>query len=504
MLTYATAILCAFGASLLITPLVRSVAIRFGIVDKPDPRRKLHDRVVARAGGVGVLLAVLIGCGLSFIPYWRPLGVNNIYPFAGLGLAMLAICGLGFADDVFTLRGRQKLFVQVILAGVLTGSGFLVHSVRVLGFDVQLGLAAVPVTIIWLLATTNALNLIDGSDGLCSTVGAIITGSLGIMAALCGHQAEATVAFAVCGALLGFLVFNFPPAGIFLGDSGSLLIGLVSGALAIRCSIKGPATVSMIAPLAILIVPLFDSMMAIVRRKLTGRSIYTTDRAHLHHNIKERGYSDVGLLLVAGGLCAFASTWAIGGVMLGNDIVAAIGATGVLIVLVASRLFGFAELMLVIRKVREFAHSMLVPATQADKSVRHQAVRLQGTRNWEIVWETLTEFAEKNGLCRVHMDLNAPWLHEGFHASWQRSRLPDRLERWSTSLPIHSAGRVFGRLDIIGPVPTGRNFEVLTQLSAVLEDLEPQIESLLSEPRSVPVTVPTEESPNELVPSQAS
>ncbi len=190
--------------------------------------------------------------------------------------------------------------------------------------------------------------------------------------------------------------------------------------------------------------------------------------------------------------------------MLGNDIVAAIGATGVLIVLVASRLFGFAELMLVIRKVREFAHSMLVPATQADKSVRHQAVRLQGTRNWEIVWETLTEFAEKNGLCRVHMDLNAPWLHEGFHASWQRSRLPDRLERWSTSLPIHSAGRVFGRLDIIGPVPTGRNFEVLTQLSAVLEDLEPQIESLLSEPRSVPVTVPTEESPNELVPSQAS
>ncbi len=205
--------------------------------------------------------------------------------------------------------------------------------------------------------------------------------------------------------------------------------------------------------------------MAIVRRKLTGRSIYTTDRAHLHHNIKERGFSDVGLLLVAGSMCGFAAIGAIGGTMLGSDIIAAIGAIGVLTVLVASRLFGFAELMLVIRKLNQFGYSMMQPAATADQVVRHQAVRLQGTRNWEIVWETLTEFADRQGLCRVHLDLNVPWLHEGFHASWQRCRLPDRLERWSTSLPIHTAGRVLGRLDIVGPVPTSRNFEVLNQLA---------------------------------------
>ncbi len=298
---------------------------------------------------------------------------------------MLGICGLGLADDIYTLRGRQKLFGQVLLAGILATSGFLVHTVRVFGMEIQLGLAAVPVTIIWLLATTNAMNLIDGSDGLCSTVGAIIMGSLGIMAALGGNPAEAVVAFAMCGALLGFLVFNFPPASIFLGDSGSLLVGMIAGALAIRCSVKGPASVSMIAPLAILILPLFDSSMAIVRRKLTGRSIYTTDRAHLHHNIKERGYSDVGLLLVAGGLCAFASIWAIGGTMLGNDLIAAVGATGVLVVLIGSRVFGFAELMLVVRKCKDFTHSMLIPATHADNAVCHQAIRLQGSRNWDSV-----------------------------------------------------------------------------------------------------------------------
>jgi UDP-GlcNAc:undecaprenyl-phosphate GlcNAc-1-phosphate transferase len=504
MLTYAIAIFCAFAAAIIATPIVRGLAIRFGIVDKPDPRRKLHNRVVARAGGVAVMIAVLVGCGLSFIPYARPLTTQDIYPFAVLALAMLGICGLGLADDVFTLRGRQKLFGQILLGGILSASGFLIHSVHVFGVEIQLGLAAIPVTIMWFLATTNALNLIDGSDGLCSTVGAIIMGSLGVMAAMAGHEAEAIVAFALCGALIGFLVFNFPPASVFLGDSGSLLVGLVAGAIAIRCSFKGPATVSMIAPLAILVVPLFDSTMAIVRRKLTGRSIYTTDRAHLHHSIKERGYSDLGLLLIAGGLCVFASTWAIGGTMLGNDVVAALGATGVLVVLVGSRVFGFAELMLVVRKCREFVHSMLVPATKADHSVRHQAVRLQGTRNWEIVWETLTEFADKNGLCRVHLDLNAPWLHEGFHASWQRSRLPDRLERWSTSLPIHSGGRVFGRLDIVGPVPAGRNFEVLNQLANILEDLEPQIEGLLSDSAAESSHVPAAEPQHDLVPSQAS
>lgn len=505
MLTYVTALVGAFVAALLFTPLVRSMAIRCGIVDRPDPRRKLHVRVVARAGGIAVLFAMLTGCALAFVGYARPLNMQNIYPFAGITVGMLGICGLGLADDIWTLRGRQKLLGQILLALGLTATGFVVHSVGIFGFKLELGLAAIPLTIVWLLATTNAMNLIDGSDGLCSTVGAITTGSLGIMAHLSGNEAEACIAFALCGALSGFLIFNFPPASIFLGDSGSLLVGMISGALALRCAMKGPTTVAMVAPLAILIVPLFDSAMAIVRRKLTGRSIYTTDRAHLHHNIKERGFSDIGLLLIAGGLCGFAALGAIGGTVLGSDIVAAIGAMGVLVLLVSSRVFGFAELMLVIRKLNQFGYSMMQPALTADQAVRHQAVRLQGSRNWEIVWETLTEFADHQGLCRVHLDLNVPWLHEGFHASWQRCRLPDRLERWSTSLPIHTAGRVLGRLDIVGPVPNGRNFEVLNRLALVLEELEPQIEGLLSDAITAPVvSIPADEQPHELTPSRAS
>lgn len=506
MPTYVIALLGSFIAALLVTPVVRSVAIRFGIVDRPDPRRKLHVRVVARAGGVGVLIATAVGCLLAFLPFQRELSWESLLPFAGISAAMVGICLLGLADDIWMLRGRQKLLGQLLLALLLVCVGFVGRSVGIFGIEVQLGILAVPMTVVWLLATTNALNLIDGSDGLCSTVGAIITGSLGIMAALGGHEAESAVSFAMCGALIGFLVFNFPPASIFLGDSGSLLVGMISGALALRCALKGPTTVAMVAPLAILILPLFDSAMAIVRRKLTGRSIYTTDRAHLHHNIKERGFSDVGLLVVAGSLCGFASLGAIGGTILANDYIAAFGAIGVLTVLVASRVFGFAELMLILRKLRQFAHSMLQPAATADQAVRHQAVRLQGSRNWEIVWATLTEFAERQGLSRVHLDLNVPWLHEGFHATWQRSRMPDRLERWSTSLPIHTGGRVLGRLDVTGPVPTGTNFEALSQLAHILEDLEPQIESLLCDPTLVaPVmTIDATTEAQELAPSRAS
>lgn len=501
MPTYVTALLGSFIVALLVTPIVRRLAIRFGIVDRPDPHRKLHTTIVARAGGVGVLIATGFGCLCAFLPYYQLLTWNLLIPFLGIAAVMVGMCVLGLTDDVIQLRGRQKLVGQTLLASLLVVAGFHMNSVRLFGIDIQLGVLGVPATILWLLATTNAMNLIDGSDGLCSSVGAIITGSLGLMAVLSGNDAEAAVAFSMCGALIGFLVFNFPPASIFLGDSGSLLIGMISGALAIRCSMKGPTTAAMVAPLAILIIPLFDSAMAIVRRKMTGRSIYTTDRAHLHHSIKERGFSDVGLLLVAGSLSGFAALSAVGGAMLGSDWISGLGATGVLVILVSSRVFGFAELMLVIQKSRQLVQSMFQPVAKGEENIHQSAVRLQGTRNWETVWETLVDFAVQQGLSRVHMDLNVPWLHEGFHATWERARMPERSERWSTSLPIHSEGRIFGRLDLTGPVPAGRNFEVLNLLAHILEDLEPQIESLLND-ASLPPALATLEV--NLAPSRAS
>lgn len=501
MLSLFCTFLVAFVASLLVTPIVRSFAISRGIVDRPDHLRKLHGRVVARAGGTAVLIATLLGCGVALIQFLPgtftrldgspvqvisetlvtgSLAEINLVPFLGILVVMIGVWLLGLADDIWTLRGRQKLLGQMLLAGILVLTGSQVDSVAVFGKTVELGLFAVPLTIMWLLATTNALNLIDGSDGFCSTVGAIISGSLAIMLAYHDHWAEAAIGFALCGALLGFLMFNFPPASVFLGDSGSLLVGLVTGALAIRCALKGPATVAMLAPASLLVIPLFDSAMAIIRRKLTGRSIYTTDRAHIHHTLKNSGFSDRGLLAVTAAMCLFVSIGAIAGMMLGHEWLAASSALTVVAILIASKVFGFAEMSLLARRVSHFAASMVEPAGACDSTVRQKAVRLQGSRSWELIWATLTEFAERQQLSRVHLDLNVTWLHEGFHATWQRSKMPDKLERWSTCMPLIVEGRLAGRLDVIGPVADGRAFSSLSQLADILEDLSPQLELLIS------------------------
>lgn len=481
MLELSLVFIASFLLAVVLTPIVRSLAIRWGVVDRPDSHRKLHARVIARSGGTAVLFAVLGVCSVAiFRVELRRLAIENYVPYVALLTAMIGIWLLGLADDIWTLRGRQKLLGQLLLSGLLVSAGFKIQTISLMGFALDLGLLGIPVSIVWLLATTNALNLIDGADGLCSTLGAIICGALGLLASFHGHFAEAAIAFAFSGALLGFLVFNFPPASIFLGDSGSLLIGLVAGALAIRCSLKGTASVAFLAPLAILSLPLLDSCMAIIRRKLTGRSIYATDRAHLHHTLRNKGLGDRGLLLTVTVLSLITAAGALCGQLFGREWLAPIAVAVVFGMLVATKAFGYAEVVLMARKASHFAASMFEPVSLAETSIRNKPIRLQGTRQWETVWQTLTEFAETEKLCKVHMDLNVPWLEEGFHGTWQRSKMPDRHDCWSAGLPIFVSNRIAGRLDIVGPAKTGEALASLSKLVELIEDLVPQIELLVS------------------------
>ncbi len=481
MIEFVLVVLASFLAAIVFTPLVRRMAHRYGIVDHPDPTRKLHGRTVARAGGVAVLMAVLVACAGALLRFNTGLLRLDVTPYLGLFTVMIGVMLLGLADDIWTLRGRQKLLGQVVLACILAFTGFRIGHLQIFGISFDLGLLSIPVTLVWLLATTNALNLIDGSDGLCTSLGAVISAALGIVSSMNGHFAEAAIAFALCGALLGFLVFNFPPASIFLGDSGSLLIGMITGALAIRCSIKGPTAVAFLAPLAILSIPLLDSSMAILRRKLTGRSIYTTDRAHLHHSLKDKGLSDHGLVFAVILMAIITAAGAIAGQILGRDWLALIGTGIVFAMLVLTRAFGHAELVLVGRRASNFLRSLTEPAVKTDQIVHHKAVRLQGTREWETIWHTMVEFAESEQLCKFHMDLNIPWLHEGFHGSWHRSRQLDRLERWSTCLPIFTDGRIVGRVEVSGPANHGSTLLVVGKLLELLEDITPQVQAILDE-----------------------
>ena len=350
-------IVLSFVASLLLVPAIRWAAHRTGVVDQPDGDRKLQSKAVALGGGLAVFLSfistfitvVVIGQSSSEILAAVPKKWHMLFAAGG------AILVVGLVDDIWKLRGRQKLLLQCIIISALVGGGTVVESVRILGVDLNFGVFAFPLTVVWLLVSVNALNLIDGADGMATTAGAIICLGLGFTSLAMGAPLSAIAGFALAGSLGGFLLFNRPPASIYLGDAGSMMIGLIVGTLAVWSSFK-ESTVLASAPIAILAIPLFDSAAAILRRWLTGRSIYMTDRAHLHHLLQQK-YGDRTMLAVVAGLCTVTTTLSVLSVRFDMPWLALLGVSVVLFVLISTRSFGNAEVRLLMGRATHFAQS---------------------------------------------------------------------------------------------------------------------------------------------------
>jgi UDP-GlcNAc:undecaprenyl-phosphate GlcNAc-1-phosphate transferase len=371
-----------FGASLAgmlaLTPLARQLAARVGLMDAPDGRRKIHPAPVPVAGGLAILVTSLavLALALGLFEPVRELFAPSAGPMLGLLLGTLLICAVGVADDRTRMRGRHKVLGQLAAVGIVIACGVRVDAVHLFGWRVDLGVGAYLFTAFWLLGAINSLNLIDGMDGLLGSVGTIICLGVAVMSAWVGHWPEACVAAVLAGALTGFLCYNLPPASIFLGDAGSMVIGLVVGTLAIRSSLKGPATVALAAPTALLIIPIFDTTAAILRRKLTGRSIFNTDRGHLHHVLLDSGLSRPMVLLLVSGLCVLAIAGGITSVAYQSEALALISAAAVVAILVATRLFGHVELVLVLKHCGALARAV---AGRGPSDGHEVQVRLQGS-----------------------------------------------------------------------------------------------------------------------------
>jgi UDP-GlcNAc:undecaprenyl-phosphate GlcNAc-1-phosphate transferase len=252
-----------------------------------------------------------------------------------------------------------------------------------------------------------------------------------------------------------------------MGDCGSMLVGLVVGVLAITSSLKGPATVALLAPLTVLIIPIFDTTAAIVRRKLTGRSVYTTDRGHIHHCMLRSGLSVPRVLLVVSGLCLVASGGVWASLLWQNELLALLAAATVVLILMVGRLFGHAEAALV--------HQRLLGMWAAfrGRKAHELAVRLQGSAEWNALWQTLTASASEMNLQTLHLDLNVPALHEGYHARWDRfggeSEVP---VAWRAEIPLVVGGQIAGRLVVTGPRDDnaiGAHMAVVARLATEVE-----------------------------------
>jgi UDP-GlcNAc:undecaprenyl-phosphate GlcNAc-1-phosphate transferase len=269
-------------------PWVIAFAGRLGAIDAPDGFRKIGHAATPRMGG----LAVMFGFACALLLYhffgpqiggspWSDLPI--VHPLALAALVL--ILTIGVLDDRRGMRAGAKLLGQTAAAVLLYYGGFRIDNLFLFGVNVDLGWLSLPATCFWFIGCMNVWNLIDGMDGLASGVGAIVCGTLMVAAAAMAHLEVSYAAAALAGALAGFLVFNFHPARIFLGDTGSLFLGAMLGMLAIRGSLKSGMTVAILAPILAMGLPIIDTLLAILRRWVRRMPWSAPDRGHLHHRL---------------------------------------------------------------------------------------------------------------------------------------------------------------------------------------------------------------------------
>lgn len=465
----AAALAASMLGSLLLTPAVRFIALRLGFVDAPDAHRKIHATATALGGGVAVLAGVACGVlpALLIPSLTGQLITGHPWELIGVALAVLIICLVGLWDDRCRLSARHKLIGQVAAASIVAYSGLAIEHVTLAGTTFELGWLSVPISVFWLVLCINALNLIDGADGLAAVVGIILCGTITCTAFTLQNELVAFAGASLTGSLLGFLRYNRPPATIFLGDAGSMSIGLLAGSLTIHSSIKGAAAYAMFAPLAMWLIPLMDVGMAVVRRKLTGRGLSVTDRSHLHHCLLDRGLTQNQLLGVIGALCLFCGLGAWLSVRFANGWFALVSAVAVMGFLIFRRLFGHVELQLAGQHLVNLRRNYFPGGKSTSSTIWQSKIRMQGVRPWEELWAFLVERAEHLSIAKLTLDLNLPWLHEGFHANWENNRPRASRPLPRLSWPLTSGDRTIGSLSIVGDA----NTEQILWLKEVVEFL---------------------------------
>jgi UDP-GlcNAc:undecaprenyl-phosphate GlcNAc-1-phosphate transferase len=290
-------VVVAAGISTLSTPLVIRFATSIGAVDRPNERKVSRRSSMPLLGG----LAVGLGCGGGLIAaHFLSLGGGLSMQVAGFAAGGVILLLAGAWDDRFTMPVLAKLFFQIAAAVIAVKVGFRVDifsdPISATTFAVPTWILW-PVSLLWIVGVTNAMNLIDGLDGLSSGIGAIIAATLTIICWQAGQWLGVVIGLALFGALIGYLPYNFPPARIFLGDTGSLLIGYGLALLALE-GYRKAAFLAFLVPMLALAIPLLDTSLSILRRLRNGRSVFSADRLHMHHRLLHREGSHKSAVLM--------------------------------------------------------------------------------------------------------------------------------------------------------------------------------------------------------------
>ena len=299
-------IILSFAISFAMTPIVKNFAIKVGAIDVPKDGRRMHDHPIPRMGG----LAIFIGFLLTVVLF-----ADLTQQIRGVLIGAIIIAALGAIDDIMALNAWIKLAGQILAAIVAVSNGVVIHlfmNPNIFSGNEYIILEglSLPITILWIVGVTNAVNLIDGLDGLACGVSTIASLTMFVVALLVSESNVAVVLAALMGACLGFLPYNMNPAKIFMGDTGALLLGYVLATTSAVGMFKFYAVVTFLVPLLALALPLMDTLFAIVRRVLNGQSPFAPDRGHFHHRLVDMGLNQkqaVAILYAVSamlGLCA--------------------------------------------------------------------------------------------------------------------------------------------------------------------------------------------------------
>jgi len=339
---YFLAFFSAFVVVVVSVPIVRSLAIRCGHVDVPSDR-KVHQTPMVRLGGVSIFLGTLVAA----LCLWRLDGFSHLLPIDQREILIILLGGsgyflLGFLDDLQELSPRFRLVCQLAIAALVWQNGVRIDALNVPGLGlVHLGLLSLPITLLWIAGLVNAINWIDGLDGLASGVSAISTLITAGICLFIGEPSVALLALCLVGSLCGFLLYNFNPACIFMGDGGSYFIGFMLAAISIVGLVKGATVVT--TPFMVLAVPIFDMTLVIVSRLLRRKSPFVADKSHLHHRLLKVGFSHRDTVLFIYALSLWIGSWAFTLAPIPNGLLALVIATPIFCV-TTWRVWRFAQL----------------------------------------------------------------------------------------------------------------------------------------------------------------
>ena len=461
MRTFLIAFALAFFAGIVLTWAVRNLAIRWGMYDVPEGGRKIHQRPIPRLGGVAVAISFFLP--IIGLAAWSNDISTALFAEHGLLISLLGggsiILAVGVRDDLSGAGALIKLIGQITAAFIVFHAGVQIDviSVPFVG-AVKLGIWSFPVTVFWIVLITNALNLIDGLDGLAGGVAVLAGTTLFVMSLIEGDVVGALLLVSMVGATLGFLRFNWNPASIFLGDTGSLFLGFLLATVSAHSSQKSFALFSIVAAFVALALPIFDLSMAVVRRYLTGRPVFSADQYHIHHILLRKGLSQRQAAWALLGGTAFLGGFALLLIQSSDRISALAIVTLALITFAVIRFLGYAEI------IKAGRRSLLFGKIEADAKMRADQVsvlrkELVESPDEDAMWATLLGAADILNLEELSLEVLVQDESGMSKKAWAWTRS-------TTEEGVHIQTRTTLEL----PVTTGRLHHGILRMAWLLEN----------------------------------